>query len=174
MFKEEIGMKKVLALVLTLVMVMSFAACGGGGSDLASGELKLTVPEGFAEQTDVPEGISKYWLAEDGSNINMSQTDSDPSVKNAKEDQLLSMVKDQMEQVFGQDVEAEMVYFEGGEFLGTPGYSMSIKYNVAGIEFTQYQVMAATTDGTYAWTMTDMTGDYEDTFKAMIDSAVIE
>ncbi len=173
MFKEEIGMKKVLAVVLTLVMVMSFAACGGC-SDLASGKLTLTIPDGFEEQANAPEGISQYWAVADGSNINMSETDSDPSVKNAKEDQLLSLVKDQMEQVFGTEVDAEMVYFEGGEFLGTPGYSMCIKYNVSGIEFTQYQVMAATEDGTYAWTMTDMTGEHEDEFKAMIDGAVIE
>ncbi len=165
-------MKKVLAIVVTLIMVMSLAACGGGGSDLASGKLKITIPDGFEEQSEVPEGISQYWLAEDGSNINMSETDSDPSVKNAKEDQLLTMVKDQMEQVFG--VEAEMVYFEGGEFLGTPGYSMSIKYSVSGIEFTQYQIMVATADGTYACTMTDMTGDHAEEFKAMIDGAVIE
>lgn len=104
----------------------------------------------------------------------MSETDSDPSVENAKEDQLLTMVKDQMEQVFGTEVEAEMVYFEGGEFLGAPGYSMSIKYSVQGVEFTQYQIMVATADGTYACTMTDMTGEYEDTFKSMVESAVIE
>ncbi|PWM66172.1 MAG: hypothetical protein DBX38_05660 [Eubacteriales Family XIII. Incertae Sedis bacterium] len=166
-------MKKVLVLAVTLVMIISLAACGGD-SDLPSGRLKVTIPDGFEEQSDVPEGISQYWLAEDGSNINMSETDSDPSVENAKEDQLLTMVKDQMEQVFGTEVEAEMVYFEGGEFLGAPGYSMSIKYSVQGVEFTQYQIMVATADGTYACTMTDMTGEYEDTFKSMVESAVIE
>ena len=158
-------MKKVLVLAVTLVMIISLAACGGD-SDLPSGRLKVTIPDGFEEQSDVPEGISQYWLAEDGSNINMSETDSDPSVENAKEDQLLTMVKDQMEQVFGTEVEAEMVYFEG--------YSMSIKYSVQGVEFTQYQIMVATADGTYACTMTDMTGEYEDTFKSMVESAVIE
>jgi len=165
-------MKKLTSLTLIFALLFCLSGCG---DKTPSGKLLITVPEGFSK-VEPGAGLTEQYDSDknDGATINMVAAEPDESVKNLTKEDFAASMKQGLENSLGQEVDFEVVYFEGEEFLGCPGYSTCYKFSVMGLQFTHYQIAASTTDGSYVWTMSDITGDYADVFAAAVKSAVIQ
>ena len=165
-------MKKLTSILLALAVLFSLTACG---DKLPEGELRITVPEGFV-QVDPGTGLTEQYNYKpvDGATINLVVGESDASVKDVTKevfaDAMLNGLKDELQ----TEVELEIVYFEGEQVLGCPGYSVCYKFSVAGIDFTQYQIAASTASGSYVWTLSDINGAHTADYEAAVKSAVIQ
>lgn len=151
--------KKITALVLALMMVCVLAGCGSS-SDQVTGEIRLPVPEGF--EAGNLDGVSEFYICEDGSNINLFKGDPDPTIETVTQEQLLEILGDAYEQQLGAVVSP--VSFSDSDILGCPAYQFIFSIEVDGQTFTQYQ-MAAQSDNLYTWTLTDMTGSHAEEFQ---------
>ncbi len=165
-------MKKLTSLLLALAVLFSLTACG---DKLPEGELRITVPEGF-EQVEPGTGLTEQYnfFPVDGASINMVAGQPDESVKDVTKESYAETMKTGLKNELQMDIDLEIVYFEGEEFLGCPGYSVCYKFTVMGIDFTQYQIAASTATGSYVWTMSDINGAHTADFEAAIKGAVIQ
>ena len=165
-------MKKLTSLFLALSTLFALTACG---DKIPEGELRITVPEGFV-QVEAGTGLTEQYNYNpaDGASINMVAGEPDESVKNVTQQVFEETMKTALETELQTDVDFEIVYFEGEEFLGCPGYSVCYKFNLLGIEFTQYQIAASTATGSYVWTLSDMGGTHIADYEAALKTAVIK
>ena len=165
-------MKKLTSLLLALATLFCLTACG---DKIPEGELRITVPEGF-EQVEPGTGLTEQYNYNpvDVATINMVAGKPDESVKEVTEQAFAETMKNGLKNELQLDVDLEIVYFKGGEFLGCPGYSVCYKFTVMGIDFTQYQIAASTATGSYVWTMSDIGGIHIADYEAAVKSAVIK
>ena len=140
-------MKKLASFALSFALLLSLAACG---SKIPSGELSITIPEGFVE-VDPGDSLTKQYTCKDndGASINLVAAERDDSAGEITKESFASTMKKGLEDAFGEDVKFEVKSFEGGKFLGCPGYSVCYTFEVMGIKFTQYQIAASTAG--YLW-----------------------
>ena len=165
-------MKKILSFAAAAVLCFALVACGGKSSDDYLGyTFEFDVPEGFSEVAELPEGVSGFWQAEDGSNITVVAVENDGSLaSDVPGDQMKQLLEENYISQLGEGTELSDFAFESTEVDGCPAYKMSFTVTFNGISIDQTTV-GVNGDKAYTYTFTDTTGgEWKDAFAASVGS----
>lgn len=153
------NVKRSLAALFAVALVFA-AGCGKKVNDHVV-DYKVDLPESFQETET--EGVTKSWVAADGSNINVNITDKISDFKKIDAD----MLRDALKEVFaagGAQPTITDKYFTSDEVCGLPAYQYCYDIVLEGLSMTQL-VVCVDADKTYTVTYTDVTGDWMEDFE---------
>ena len=105
-----------------------------------------------------------FYLAEDGSNINMNIQEKDDSFQALTADLIRNTITDAYKQAFDIDVELTDNYFNTTDVDGFPSYQYSVTYELDEKTVTQL-IVGIDGDSTYTYTFTDLSGEYMEMFE---------
>lgn len=160
-------MKKIVALLLALGMTFVLSACGGAPQDnrVVTG-YDIDVPEGF-EETEM-EGIERYYIHEDGSNINMTVVEK-TGMDDASFDEItVEMLRETLEEGFLSAYDLEVTIAEDSltrdPVSDFPAYQYTCSYELGGVTLEQL-IVCINADQVYTITYTDASGSWMETFR---------
>lgn len=108
------------------------------------GTLEITLPADFVKTEE--EGVVSYNKVGVGTNVNITKTANDGSLKLVTGEMMLSVLDPQLEEVYGTELTLTLIKQEKITIDGHAGFMYSFSYSYLGVEIIQTQYMLENDD----------------------------